>query len=86
MSRIDLEACAQLMHSMVSIEAVTPIAMICGLLIATPLSDKYGRKPVTLIGMTISSAFCIAFGFARNDWQLIALRALIGLFNSAQAA
>lgn len=74
------------MHSMVSIEAVTPIAMICGLLIATPLSDKYGRKPVTLIGMTISSAFCIAFGFARNYRQLIALRALIGLFNSAQAA
>lgn len=63
-----------------------PIAMMLGLFLFAAMSDKYGRKWVTLIGVGTSSLFCIAFGFTRNYNQLLLLRFAIGFANSAQGA
>ena len=47
-----------------------------GTLFWGPLSDKYGRKPVLLIGLTMYCAASIACAGSRDIYQLIAFRIL----------
>ncbi|KAL9053088.1 MAG: hypothetical protein Q9162_005010 [Coniocarpon cinnabarinum] len=48
------------------------------------LSDKVGRKPVILLGTTLTAACMIAFGCSRRMWQAMLAQALMGLFNGNQ--
>jgi MFS transporter, DHA1 family, tetracycline resistance protein len=43
------------------------------------LSDRYGRKPILLIGLCFSIASYIWLGFARTLWMLFAARLLAGV-------
>ncbi len=47
-----------------------------GTLVWGPLSDKYGRKPVLLIGLSIYTAASILCIFSTNVYELIAFRIL----------
>ncbi|KAE8450271.1 hypothetical protein EG329_006699 [Mollisiaceae sp. DMI_Dod_QoI] len=48
------------------------------------LSDRIGRKPVVMIGTTLTAACFMAFGFCRTLWQAILVQALMGLVNGNQ--
>ncbi len=48
------------------------------LLICGPLSDKYGRKPILLVGLSVFSLASIACALAANVVQLILFRMLQG--------
>ena len=47
------------------------------------LSDKYGRKPLLLLGMAGNALAMFFGGFASTLWMLIASRALAGMLSSA---
>ncbi len=49
------------------------------LLIYGPLSDKYGRRPVLLVGLTLFTCATIACSLATNVVQLIVFRILQGI-------
>ena len=49
------------------------------LLICGPLSDKYGRRPVLLAGLTVFTFATVACSLATNVVQLIAFRILQGI-------
>ncbi len=56
------------------------------ILVSGSLSDKYGRKPILLVGLTlfvVSSFLCAA---AQNAWQLIFFRVIQGMGAGAPAA
>jgi MFS family permease len=52
-------------------------------LVSAPLwgrvSDKYGRRPALLIGLSASAAAFLVFGFANSVWLLFACRIVQGL-------
>lgn len=45
------------------------------------LSDKIGRKPVIIMGTTLTMCCFVAFGFCRSLWQAILVQAMMGLVN-----
>ena len=47
------------------------------------LSDRYGRKPLLLLGVAGNGVAMIVSGFATSLWMLIASRALAGMLSSA---
>lgn len=47
------------------------------------LSDKYGRKPIILIGLVGFAVSFILFGFANSIWMLFVSRILGGILSSA---
>jgi DHA1 family bicyclomycin/chloramphenicol resistance-like MFS transporter len=49
------------------------------LLVCGPLSDKYGRRPVLLVGLTLFTAGSVACSLATSVGQLIAFRILQGI-------
>ncbi len=57
-----------------------------GTLIWGPLSDKYGRKPVLLVGLASYVIASICCAFAANIYQLIAFRVLQAIAGSASPA
>ena len=67
-------------------ESMAAVGMCAGVFICSNLSDKYGRKPVALIGVGTSSLLCAAFGFARRYWLLVVIRFGMGFAVSAQAS
>lgn len=48
------------------------------------LSDRIGRKPVILLGASLTAVCFVAFGFCRTLAQAIAVQALMGLVNGNQ--
>jgi MFS family permease len=48
------------------------------------LSDHIGRKPVVMIGMTLTATAFLMFGFCRTLWQAILVQAFMGLVNGNQ--
>jgi MFS family permease len=48
------------------------------------LSDQIGRKPVILLGASLTAACFVAFGFCKTLAQAIAVQALMGLVNGNQ--
>jgi DHA1 family bicyclomycin/chloramphenicol resistance-like MFS transporter len=57
-----------------------------GLLFWGPLSEKYGRKPILLIGMVIYTISSIMCGFSQHVEQLIAGRIIQAIGGSAATA
>jgi len=57
-----------------------------GLLIWGPLSDRYGRRPILIAGMTAFVLFSILCGLSTDVYQLIAFRALQGVFGGVAVA
>ncbi len=47
------------------------------------LSDRYGRKPILMIGILGYAISQVIFGFATNLWMLFAARILAGILSSA---
>ena len=47
--------------------------------LVSPLSDSFGRRPVTLVGLTLVAVSLIASAFASNLETLMILRAITGL-------
>jgi MFS family permease len=45
------------------------------------LSDKYGRKPIVLIGLGGVALSCLFLGFAQNYWIALLARFVGGLLN-----
>lgn len=45
------------------------------------LSDRYGRKPIILIGLMGTTISCLVLGLARNYWVALAARLVGGLLN-----
>ena len=48
-------------------------------LLASPLSDSFGRRPVAVVGLLVLSVSVMASAFASNFYVLLALRILTGL-------
>lgn len=48
------------------------------------LSDRIGRKPVILLGASLTAACFVAFGFCKTLAQAITVQALMGLVNGNQ--
>ncbi|XP_071724147.1 probable peptide/nitrate transporter At3g43790, partial [Rutidosis leptorrhynchoides] len=46
------------------------------------LSDRYGRKPIILIGTFSVAVFNTMFGLSTSFWMAISMRFLLGCFNS----
>ena len=59
------------------------IGMLIGSVFIAPLSDKYGRRPLTLICVAGASIANFACGFATDPTQFGALRFVVGLFLGA---
>jgi DHA1 family bicyclomycin/chloramphenicol resistance-like MFS transporter len=57
-----------------------------GLLLWGPLSDRYGRRPTLVVGMTAFVIFSVLCGLSTNVYQLIAFRALQGIFGGVAVA
>src|SRR5207249_9914097 len=55
------------------------VGIACSQLIMGPLSDKFGRRPVLLAGLTLMVAASVGCSFAETLPQLIAARFLQGL-------
>lgn len=68
------------------VETANAIGMVLGVCICARLSDIYGRKWVTLVGVFFGALFTALFGFGTAYWQLVAMRFLTGFSNGAQAA
>lgn len=45
------------------------------------ISDRYGRKPIILIGLAGNALSSLLFGFAQNFWVALAARLMGGLLN-----
>lgn len=45
------------------------------------LSDRYGRKPVLLLGPLGLSCAMLGFGLSKSFWSLVTYRCLQGVFN-----
>ena len=54
-------------------------------LIYGPLSDRFGRRPIMLVGMTGFVVFSMSCGFAQSIHQLILARILQGMSAAAEA-
>ena len=58
--------------------AVYSIAQLTAAPIWGRVSDRYGRRPVLLIGLMASAAAYVVFGFATSVWVLLASRIIQG--------
>ncbi|KAF2643702.1 MFS general substrate transporter [Massarina eburnea CBS 473.64] len=61
--------------------ATYPLGQMSTSMIWGRLSDTYGRKPVILLGLTISVISNLAFGFSRSIGTLLFWRVLAGMGN-----
>lgn len=59
-----------------------PLAKFCTSWMIGHLSDEYGRKFFTLLGLFVSASLTIALGVTTNVWAGIALRLLAGALNA----
>ena len=46
----------------------------CAQLMWGPLSDRFGRKPVLLLGLTLFAIGCVGMLWANETWQMLTLR------------
>jgi DHA1 family tetracycline resistance protein-like MFS transporter len=65
--------------------AAFSVAQLFGAVLLGRLSDRYGRRPVMLMSLLGSALAFTGAGLAQSLWQLIASRALAGLFGGSIA-
>ena len=66
--------------SLASLQMSNNIAMSFSTGLTSPLGDRYGRRPMALIGavgVTITGVLC---AFTKNYWQMLVLRLVMGVF------
>lgn len=51
-----------------------------------PLSEKFGRKPPMVVGMTLFTIFCLPVALAKNPASILVGRFLSGMFGAAPLA
>ncbi|WP_311269591.1 MFS transporter [Sphingobium sp. WCS2017Hpa-17] len=59
--------------------SLTTAALAPSLLLAAPLADRFGRKPVMLVSVLLSSLLVLAGAIMNDWWGFLATRALLGL-------
>lgn len=59
------------------------LGMSAGQLVAGPVSDRFGRRPVLLWGLVLFALSCLASAFVPNNTALVAVRLITGLAASA---
>ena len=57
------------------------VAEACTAVFWGTLSDRFGRKPIILIGLTGTVISSLMLGFAKNYWVALAARVIGGLLN-----
>jgi MFS family permease len=57
------------------------VAEACTAMIWGTISDRYGRKPIILIGLAGTALSSLVFGFAKNFWVALGARVIGGLLN-----
>lgn len=60
------------------------VVAVCQATMAVPwgtASDKFGRKPIILLGLTFTMIFSIVFGFSDSLFMLVSSRAMLGFMN-----
>ncbi|KAH8799045.1 general substrate transporter [Xylogone sp. PMI_703] len=62
-----------------AINAIFPVGKICGLALVTPLSDKFGRRPVLIVAFCICIIGSVVQAVSVNLGMLIFSRWLIGV-------
>ncbi|KAG4031723.1 hypothetical protein MFRU_008g00850 [Monilinia fructicola] len=62
------------------------LALALGPLLAAPLSESLGRKPVYLISVPLGCLFTLGCGFSQNMWSLCILRFFAGMAYSPALA
>lgn len=62
-----------------AIFATYAVVLVPALILFGRLSDRFGRRPVILAGLTVAAAALAVFGFAQGTGWLFAARALQGL-------
>ncbi len=74
---------AQRLHASASVIGVLaasfPIAQLASSPVWGRVSDRYGRRPALLVGLTASAIAYVIFGFAATLWQLFVSRFVQGL-------
>lgn len=74
---------AQRLHASASVigmlAASFPIAQLASSPVWGRVSDRYGRRPALLVGLTASAIAYVIFGFAATLWQLFVSRFVQGL-------
>jgi MFS family permease len=57
------------------------VAEACTAMTWGTISDRYGRKPIILIGLAGTALSSLVFGFATNFWVALGARIIGGLLN-----
>ena len=57
------------------------MAEACTAMIWGTISDRYGRKPIVLVGLAGTALSSLLFGFAKNYWLALLARVVGGLLN-----
>jgi MFS family permease len=71
--------------SLGGINAIYPVGKVCGLAIVTPLSDRFGRRPLLLAAFLICIIGSAIQGVSVNLGMLIFLRWFIGVGTAMMA-
>lgn len=61
--------------------AAFPVGQVLTSILLGKLSDSYGRKPIILLGLTVSIVANLAFGFSRTLGTLLIWRVVAGMAN-----
>lgn len=57
-----------------------PFGNLIGSIILGYAADRYGRRPILILGSTIVPLFCLLFGLSENFWFACGVRVFWGLF------
>ena len=66
--------------SLISLQMISIIAFICSAGLTSPFGDRYGRRPMALIGVVGATITAVLCAFTKNYWQMLVLRLVMGAF------